>query len=274
MTPTVPDDCRATAAPDRARGRVGLFVTCLVDAFRPSVAFAALSLIRFAGYRAVVPARQTCCGQPGYNAGDVETARALARKTIDEFRDVEWVVVPSGSCAGTIAVHYPTLLRDDAVYGPRARDLAARTYELTRFLHEVACIKALPPMPPAPRPGALTYHDSCSCLRELGIAAAPRALLALRDDFALAEMEADQRQECCGFGGSFAVKFPNISARMAGDKAAAVAATGAATLVGADLGCLLNIAGKLSRDGHAVSVRHVAEILAGEALAPAIGEPE
>ncbi|MGQ9364859.1 (Fe-S)-binding protein [Azospirillum sp. ST 5-10] len=246
--------------------RVGLFVTCLVDLYRPTVGFAAVKLLEEAGCTVEVPAGQTCCGQPAYNAGRRADAQALARRTIALFEGFDHVVVPSGSCAGTIRVHYPELLADDPAWAPRARHLAARTHELVSFLTDVLGLSAVA----ARHAGAVTYHDSCSGLRELGIREQPRRLLRSVAGLELREMAGTE--VCCGFGGTFCVKYPDVSGRMVADKAAAVAATGAATVLAGDMGCLLNIAGKLSRDGSPVAARHVAEVLSGLAgTVPPIG---
>lgn len=249
------------------RPTVGLFVTCLVDLMRPAVGFAAVKLLQDAGCDVVVPARQTCCGQPAYNSGDARDAKALARQVIDAFAAVDYVVVPSGSCTGTIKVHYPELFADEPALAERAAALAARTFELTTFLAEVCRGR-----PPGGRlETTATYHDSCSGLRELGIRAQPRALLAGIEGLALTEMAG--AETCCGFGGLFCVKYPAISAKMVDAKADSVLATGARLLLGGDMGCLMNIAGRLQRRGAAIEVRHVAEVLAGTtADSPAIGE--
>ncbi len=242
------------------RPAVGFLATCLVDLFRPSVGFAAARLIEQAGYRVVVPRAQTCCGQPAYNSGDRGTARRAARRIVALFEGFEHVVAPSGSCAAMVTRHFPGLLADDADWAARARALAGRTYELTDFLHRVACWRP----PPASRPpGVLTYHDSCSGLRELGIREQPRALIAALGGPALDEM-ADSGV-CCGFGGAFCVKYPEIAEAMADAKIETIEATGADTVVGGDLGCLLHLEGRLARRGTPVGVRHVAEILAGGA---------
>jgi L-lactate dehydrogenase complex protein LldE len=237
--------------------RVALFVTCLVDLYRPSVGFAAIRLLEQAGCTVEVPPTQTCCGQPAFNAGDRATARDLARAVVDAFAGYDHVVVPSGSCAGMIAHHLPTLFEDDPQYRARAEDLAARTHELVSFLRDVLGVQDTG----ARFEGAVTYHDSCSGLRELGIKAQPRALLGAVAGLTLTEM-ADP-EICCGFGGTFCVKYPDISTRMVTDKCADIAATGATTLLAGDMGCLLNMAGRLKREGSAVQVRHVAEVLAG-----------
>lgn len=243
--------------------RVALFVTCLVDLFRPSVGFAAVRLLERLGAEVVVPPAQTCCGQPAYNNGDFDTARAIARQVLAAFEGYDQVVVPSGSCAGMLAKHYPELFRDEPDALARARDLAARTRELSVFLVESgASIDT--------RFGAkVAMHDSCSARRELGIGAAPRALL---DALGAERVEIRDAEVCCGFGGTFCVKHPDISGRMVSDKAEGVVASGAEVLVSGDLGCLLNIAGRLERMGSTVRVYHLAELLAGMTDTPAIGE--
>jgi L-lactate dehydrogenase complex protein LldE len=251
----------------QTKPRVALFVTCLVDLYRPNVGFAALKLLEEAGCAVEVPARQTCCGQPAYNTGDRATTRDLARAVIDAFLPFDYVVAPSGSCAGMIAHHYPGLFEDDPHGRARADALAAKTHELVSFLTDVMGMKAVP----ARYDGLVTYHDSCSGLREMGVKRQPRALLASVQGLTLKEMR--DPEVCCGFGGTFCVKYPDISTRMVSDKAADIAATGADTLLAGDMGCLLNMAGRLKREGQPVKVRHVAEVLAGmTAEAPPIGE--
>jgi L-lactate dehydrogenase complex protein LldE len=236
-----------------------LFVTCLVDLMRPSIGFAALKLLEAAGCEVVVPQTQTCCGQPGYNAGDRVTAQALARKVLVEFAAFDYVVAPSGSCAGTIRTHYPELLRAAPDELERVRNLCARTYELTDFLVNVMKLDRVPGL----FAGTVTYHDSCSGLRELGVKAQPRALLAKVAGLTLKEME--EAETCCGFGGAFAVKFGEISTHIAERKCADIAASGAEAVVLGDLGCMLHIEGRLRRRGDMkTQVLHVAEVLAGE----------
>ena len=251
-----------------ARPRVGLFVTCLVDLYRPNVGFASVRLLEAAGFEVVVPPAQTCCGQPAYNSGDVPDTRAIARNVIDTFEGLEHVVAPSGSCAGMISAHYPELFDAGSKDRARADDLAARTHELMSFLVDVARAD----LPAAAHEGVVTYHDGCSGLRELGVKEQPRALLSKVAGLELVEME--DVEVCCGFGGTFCVKYPDISERMVGDKVALAAATGADTLVGGDLGCLLNIAGRASRLDVPLRVRHAAEVLAGMTDAPPIGAGE
>ena len=250
----------------QAPGEVALFVTCLVDLFRPRIGFAAVRLLEEAGCRVAVPARQTCCGQPAYNAGDRAGAQAVARHTVDALEGCEAVVVPSGSCAGMIRNHFPPLLEDDPAYHRKAVALANRTWELTAFLVDVLGRRAVA----ASYRGTVAYHDSCSCLREVGTRAQPRELL--RSMTGLELEEAPAGETCCGFGGTFSVKYAAISVAMVERKAAALTAGDADLIVGADLGCLLNIAGRLRRQGARVAVRHVAELLAGALDGAAIGE--
>lgn len=242
--------------------RVALFVTCLVDVFRPSVGFAAVKLLQRAGCTVEVPS-QTCCGQPAYNSGDNPDAKAIAKQTIAAFEGFDAVIVPSGSCGGMIKTHYPELLADEPDWHARAQALAAKTHELVSYLHAHG-VKL-----DTRHDGTVTYHDSCSGLRELGIKEQPRALLAQVAGLALTELP--DAEVCCGFGGTFCVKYPEISDKMVAGKADAIARTGAGTLLAGDLGCLMNMAGKLKRDGHAVRCYHVAEMLAG-IEAPPIGE--
>ncbi len=240
--------------------RVGFFVTCLVDLMRPSIGFAALKLLQGAGAQIVVPATQTCCGQPAYNSGDRDDTKRLAAKLIAEFEDCDYVVGPSGSCTGMIRTHYPELFADDPDMAKRAAALAAKTYELTQFLVDVLKVERVP----GTFNGTITYHDSCAGLREMGVKAQPRALLAKVPGLTLKEMA--EPETCCGFGGTFAVKFGEISTRMADNKCSDVESAGANALVLGDLGCMLNIEGRLRRRGDTTTkVLHVAEVLAGEA---------
>ena len=247
--------------------KVGLFVTCLVDLMRPSVGFAAVKLLKEAGCELEVPRAQTCCGQPAYNSGDKADAKAIARQVIETFARYDYVVAPSGSCAGMIKTHYPELFADEPDWLARARELAGRSYELVSFLVDVCGKEAVD----ARYEGTVTYHDSCSGLRELGIKAQPRKLLQSVKGLSLRELPGAEL--CCGFGGTFCIKYPEISTRMVADKAKDIQATGADTLLAGDLGCLLNMAGRLGREGAKLKVRHVAEVLAGMGDQPAIGAP-
>lgn len=250
------------------RPEVALFVTCLVDLFRPVVGFAAVALLERSGCVVTVPAAQTCCGQPAFNSGDRADAKAIAAQVIDAFEGFDYIVVPSGSCGGMLAKHYPELFDDDPAMAPRARRFAERTHELVSFLVDVRGMSDVD----AAYEGAVTYHDSCSGLRELGIKQQPRTLLGSVDGLQLTELPG--AEICCGFGGTFCVKYPDISNNMVGDKTADIEATGAGTILAGDLGCLMNIAGKLTRGGSDVRVRHVAEVLAGLTDEPAIGQGE
>jgi L-lactate dehydrogenase complex protein LldE len=251
--------------PASSQPRVALFVTCLVDLFRPAVGFAAVKLLEQAGCRVEVPRGQTCCGQPAYNQGDRGDAIAIARRTIEALAGYDYVVAPSGSCAGMLKKHYPELFDANSPAGARARDLAARTHELIGFLVDVLGVSAIT----AELPVRATYHDSCSSLREVGVRRQPRRLLASVHGLELAELA--DAEVCCGFGGTFCVKYPEISTKMVDDKVAAIEATGAELVLAGDLGCLMNIAGRLKRRGSRVEARHVAEVLAGPLSAPPIG---
>jgi len=249
-----------------ANPRVGLFVTCLVDLMRPSIGFAAVKLLEQTGCEVIVPETQTCCGQPAWNSGRDKDAAAIARQVVDMFENFDYVVAPSGSCAGQLR-KYPDILRDDSAYAARAKSLAAKSHELISFLVNVRGMKTVT----AHCATRACYHDSCSSLREMKVKSEPRKLLASVEGFALTELQ--EPAVCCGFGGLFSVKYPEISERMADDKIADVKLSGAELLTGGDLGCLLHLAGRMERQGMTVKVRHVAEILADMTNDPALGEP-
>jgi L-lactate dehydrogenase complex protein LldE len=262
-------DMNATAASAgstrTSQPRVGLFVTCLVDIIRPSVGFAAVKLLEDAGCKVIVPS-QTCCGQPAYNSGDRASAKRLARQAIDAFEDCEYVVAPSGSCGGMLAKHYPDLFAGEPELAERAERFAEKSHELVSFLVDVLGVEKVA----ARYHGTVAYHDSCAGLRELGVKAQPRRLLAGVDGLTLVEL--DEAETCCGFGGLFATKYGELSNAIVSRKADDIRAAKADTVLAGDLGCLLNMAGKLQREGSAVKARHVAEVLAGMTDAPAIGE--
>jgi L-lactate dehydrogenase complex protein LldE len=248
--------------------RVALFVTCLVDLFRPTIGFAAVKLLEQAGCTVEVPRAQTCCGQPAYNSGDRADAKLIALQLLDTLAGYDHVVAPSGSCAGMIRQHYPELFADDTVVLPRAEELAGRTWELTSFLVDVCGMRGVT----ANWHREVSYHDACSGLRELGVKAQPRQLLASVAGLELTELPG--AEVCCGFGGTFCIKYPEISDKMVTDKEADIVATGAEAVLAGDLGCLLNMAGKLYRQGRRIEVRHVAEVLAGMTEeVPPIGAP-
>jgi L-lactate dehydrogenase complex protein LldE len=255
------------AAETGSRPRVGLFVTCLVDLIRPRIGFAAAKLLQDAGCVVEVPV-QTCCGQPAFNSGDRATARAIAESVIAAFEPYDYVVAPSGSCAGMLRVHYPELFAGDPNWMPRVEAFCGRVYEIASFLVDVLKVERVN----AFYEGTVTYHDGCSGLRELGIKRQPRQLLTSVAGLSLTEMK--EPEVCCGFGGTFCVKYPEISNSIVEKKVANVAATGAPMLLAGDLGCLMNMAGKLQRLGSPVAVRHIVEVLAGMAHEPAIGEPK
>jgi len=240
--------------------RVGFFVTCLVDLVRPAIGFAAIKLLKSGGAEVFVPPTQTCCGQPAYNSGDRADTIALARKVIDEFEDCDYLVAPSGSCSGMIKTHYGELFAGDSAMAARVAALAAKTYELTDFLVNVLKVNA----PPGRYKGKITYHDSCAGLREMGVKTQPRQLLAAMPGVELIEM--GDCETCCGFGGTFSIKYGDISARLADNKCGHVQNSGAEAVVLGDLGCMMNIEGRLRRRGdRKTRVLHVAEVLAAEA---------
>ena len=247
-----------------SKPKIGLFVTCLVDAMRPQIGWATLKLLEQAGCEVEVPRTQTCCGQPAGNSGDKRGAAALAQQVIETFEGYDYLVGPSGSCVGQIR-SYPTLFADPG-WRKRAQDLAAKSFEILGFLHDV--------MGWQPEGvglnASVTYHDSCSGLRELGVQAQPRALLEAVEGLEMRPLEG--ANVCCGFGGTFCVKYPEISTAIVSEKTANIAATGADILLAGDLGCLMNMAGRLHREGAATRCFHTAEVLAGMADGPAIGE--
>jgi L-lactate dehydrogenase complex protein LldE len=255
---------------EKSPKRVGLFVTCLVDLIRPSVGFAAAKLLEDAGCVVEVPL-QSCCGQPAFNSGDRATTREIAEAVITAFAPYDYVVAPSGSCAGMLKAHYPELFHGDPNWLPKAESFAEKTFELVSFLVDVLGVESVASRRDGDVPRhTATYHDSCSGLRELGVKAQPRKLLAGVAGLALTEMR--DADVCCGFGGTFCVKYPDISNAIVGRKADNIAATGADLLLAGDLGCLMNMAGKLQRDGKPIAARHVAEVLAGMTDLPPIGE--
>ncbi|SSC74198.1 unnamed protein product [Ciceribacter sp. T2.26MG-112.2] len=241
----------------RSRPRVGLFATCLVDLFRPNVGFSAAKLIEDSGCEVHVPMAQTCCGQPAYNSGDRKDTRALAIQVIELFEGYDYVVAPSGSCAAMLKHHYPEVFKGDVKWEERCRRFSDKVFELVSFLTDVMFV----PRVDAAFQGSVTYHDSCSGLRELGVEKQPRKLLATVDGLELKEMAGSD--VCCGFGGTFCVKYSDISGTIVSKKTANIMETGADMLLAGDMGCLMNMAGKLRREGSTVEVRHVAEVLAG-----------
>lgn len=245
--------------------RVGFFVTCIVDAMRPNIGFASVKLLKEAGCDVEVPTAQTCCGQPAFNSGDDATTRRLAQQVIKAFEPYDYVVVPSGSCASMIRSHYSEVFEDDPTWRARQQAVSEKTWEILSFLSDVMHYT-----PQASYAGTATYHDSCSGLRELNVRQQPRALLNSLSGLELKEMT--DSDVCCGFGGTFCVKYPDVSNAIVAKKTSRIAESGADTLLAGDLGCLLNMAGKMSREGRPIKARHVAEVLAGMTDAPAIGD--
>lgn len=266
MNETSMDRAGAPVSRPKTPPRVGLFATCVVDLMRPSVGFAAVRLLEDAGCTVIVP-DQTCCGQPAYNSGDRKTARSIAEQTIQAFASCDYVVAPGGSCAGMLAVHYPELFKGEPEWAAKAEGFAEKTYELVSFLVDVLGVERVS----ARFEGTATYHDSCAGLRELGVKAQPRKLLASVEGLKLVEME--EPETCCGFGGLFAVKYGELSSTIVARKCADIGRTGADMVIAGDVGCLMNMGGKLQREGSRVKARHIAEVLAGMADDPAIGEP-
>jgi L-lactate dehydrogenase complex protein LldE len=235
---------------------VGLFATCLVDLVRPNIGFATIKLLEQVACQVDVPLEQTCCGQPAYNNGDLQTARQIAQQVISLFENYDYVVAPSGSCIGMLKRHYPDLFNEtDADWKIKAERFAAKCYELTVFLTEIKPLTVK-----AHFPHSITYHDSCSSQRELGIKQQPRQLLSQVSGLELREME--ETEVCCGFGGTFSIKYPDISTRIVSNKVKNVENTKAEYLVTADMGCLMNIAGRLHRLNSPIKAYHIAEILA------------
>lgn len=239
---------------------VQLFVTCLVDQFFPDVGFATVEILEKLGLTVEFPQGQTCCGQPAFNGGFWDDTRAMARYTIDLLTQSDApVVLPSGSCTEMIVHHYPVLLAGDPDYAAKAKDVAGRTYELTQFLVDVLGVTDL--HAPASGAGKVAYHASCHGLRGLGLKQQPHQLL---DHVAgLEQQELPGAEECCGFGGLFAVKMGDISGAILNRKLDNIEVSGAETIVGGDVSCLMNIAGGLRRRGSRVQVKHLAEILRG-----------
>jgi L-lactate dehydrogenase complex protein LldE len=249
---------------DIKKPRVGLFVTCLVDLFRPSVGFATIKLLEDCGCEVRVPKAQTCCGQPAYNSGDRKDTRAIAEQVIEAFEGFDYVVAPSGSCASMLKKHYPGLFAGDPDWEKRASAFAEKVHELVSFLTDVMFVASVD----ARLDAKVTYHDSCSGLRELGVKAQPRKLLGSVQGIEMREMK--DPDVCCGFGGTFCVKYSDISNAIVSKKMANIEAAEADLLLAGDMGCLMNMAGKLKREGAGTEVRHVAEVLAGMTDTPPI----
>ena len=240
--------------------RASLFVTCIVDQLYPEVGVSVVRTLRRAGVDVDFPEGQTCCGQPLYNSGFTAEARKLAVRTLDILGGREYVVVPSGSCGAMMRVFYLDLFADDPELLARAKNLSQRIYEFTEFLSDVIGYK--PGSGGETVGGAtVTYHPSCHLLREMEVTEAPVRLLDAAPG--VARVELPDAEQCCGFGGTFAVKYPHISEEMLADKVAAATASGADTLTACDMGCLMHIGGAVSRQRLPIRVRHIAQVLDG-----------
>lgn len=236
--------------------RVSLFITCLGDQFFPAVGECVVAVLRRLGVEVTFNPAQTCCGQPAFNTGYRQEAREVAARVLDIFQDAEYVVVPSGSCATMIRVFYPELFSDDPARLRQAQELRGRVFEFSEFLVKVLKVEDVG----ASFRGRVTYHDSCHLLRELGIESEPRKLIRAVKGIELVEMQ--DHQLCCGFGGTFSVKFPEVSVAMAEDKLRAAADSGAEVIVANDSGCLMQLAGAIHRRGLPLETMHLAELLA------------
>jgi len=236
---------------------VTLFIQCLVDGIYPEVGEAMVHIFRKLGISMTCPTQQTCCGQPAFNSGYRREARIAAKRFIEIFETADTIVCPSGSCVTMVRHHYAELFKDDASWGQRARQVADKTYELTEYLVDILGVDDLG----AHYNGKVTYHDSCHLLRSLRVQEQPRRLL--RKVAGAEFVELYDSDKCCGFGGSFAVKYADISAAMVEDKVNNIIASGADTVIGCDMGCLMNIQGMLSRRGSDIKIMHIAQILAG-----------
>jgi len=238
------------------KARVSLFVTCIVDQVFPQVGIAMTEVLERLGYQVDFPPAQTCCGQPAFNSGYTADAASVARHFLDTFGDAEYIVVPSGSCTSMISHHYEDVFAGDPKLLERAHALSPRVWEFSRFLLEVAGVDDVG----ARFDGVVTYHDSCHALRELHIKSGPRRLLGKVQGLTLREMDA--AEECCGFGGTFSVKFPEVSGVMAGTKIESILKTEAPTVVSIDSSCLMQLQGVIDRRKLPIRTMHLAEVLA------------
>ena len=236
--------------------KVSLFITCLVDQFFPEVGMGIVSVLRRLGVQVDFPAAQTCCGQPAFNSGFSSEARDLAKRFISIFEDSECVVAPSGSCTSMVRVFYKELFREEPDWHGRAESLASRTFEFTEFVVNVLGVEDVG----AVYHGKVALHQSCHLLRELNVRTEPQRLLNSVKGIEVVDLE--RAEACCGFGGLFSIKYPQISGGILQDKIESVEKSGADLVVASDVGCLMHIAGGLSRQGIATRTMHIAELLA------------
>ncbi len=254
-------DTEVSLLTQQANITADLYVTCIIDQLYPEVGVSVVNVLRRLGVTVGFPKDQTCCGQPVYNTGFNNEARTLANRVLEQFRDSEYVVVPSGSCAATLRIFYLELFADDPQLIEEAKALAAKTYEFSEFLVDILKVEGAS-VCGAIHKGSVVYHPSCHLMRELGVKSQPQKLLSSVPG--LEEKEMEGAEICCGFGGTFSVKFPHISEGMVGDKIANVQASGAETLVSCDMSCLMNMGGALNRQGSSIKIRHLAQILDAE----------
>ena len=267
---TLSDLCRSDNLAGVAHGRFGLslpqpiraslFVTCIIDQLYPEVGVSVVRVLRRNGVEVDFPVGQTCCGQPLYNSGFTEEAKKLARRTLEAMEGSDYVVAPSGSCGAMLRVFYLDLFADDAEMLERARDLSNRVYEFTEFLTEVVGVEQRS-IAETSQGGKVAYHPSCHLLREMEVKEAPAQLLQGVDG--VSPVPLPNAEQCCGFGGTFAVKYPHISQEMLADKIDAIVASGADLVTACDMGCLMHIGGGLSRRQSPVKARHIAQVLDG-----------
>ncbi|OXI22136.1 (Fe-S)-binding protein [Burkholderia sp. AU15512] len=242
-----------------AAAHVYLFATCLVDLFVPEAGLDAVRLLEREGLTVHYPRGQSCCGQPAYSSGNPDEARRVAAAQLDLFAEPWPVIVPSGSCGGMIRHHWPALFADDPVHGPKARAIAERTYELTEFLVHVLDVRLDALAAPAGADERVVLHTSCAARREMGTRVHGVALVDALPG--VTRIEHERESECCGFGGTFSLKHPDISGAMVRDKVASACATGCDRLVSADCGCLLNIGHAADQSGAPLPVEHLASFL-------------
>jgi L-lactate dehydrogenase complex protein LldE len=233
-----------------------LFATCLIETIRPEAGMAVVEVLERLGYTFEYPEGQTCCGQPAFNGGLWDDARAMAKHTLDVLnRSDAPIIVPSGSCADMIIHHYPELFKDDAVYRSLAESVAKRTYEFSQFLVDVVGVEKVS----ARFDGKIVYHPSCHLLRGLNVKDQPQRILDRIEGLEVCEQQG--KEECCGFGGLFSVKMSDISGAMMDRKIEGIKATGAKTVVGCDVSCLMHIGGGLHRKGLDIETKHLAELM-------------